>query len=90
MSRKPWLWVSWRNALNRSVPDSLPLLLLVHLIKVRQALKIMITEKEPLRLTDDKKTIADYKVKMDAHIILRDIGPQIGYRDVCVLAFALS
>ena len=60
-------------------------LLLVHLIKVRQALKIMITEKEPLRLTDDKKTLADYNVKMDAHIILRDIGPQIGYRDVCIL-----
>lgn len=56
----------------------------MHLIKVRQALKIMITEKEPLRLTDDKKTLADYNVKMDAHIILRDIGPQIGYRDVCL------
>ena len=49
---------------------------------MRQALKIMVTEKEPLRLTDDKKTLADYSVKMDTHIILRDIGPQIGYRDV--------
>ena len=45
-------------------------------------MKVMITEKEPLRLTDDKKTLADYQIKMDTHIILRDIGPQIGYRDV--------
>ena len=59
-----------------------------HLIKVRQALKIMVTEKEPLRLTDDKKTLADYSVKMDTHIILRDIGPQVGYRDVFVFEYA--
>ena len=45
-------------------------------------MKIMITEKEPLRLTDDRKTLSDYQVKIDAHIILRDIGPQVGYRDV--------
>ena len=55
-----------------------------HLIPVRQAMKIMITEKDPLRLSDDRKTFADYDIKMDAHIILRDIGPQIGYRNVCV------
>ena len=57
---------------------------------MRQALKIMITEKEPLRLTDDKKTLADYGVKMDTHIILRDIGPQVGYRDVVSSVFVLS
>ena len=61
-----------------------------HLIKVRQALKIMVTEKEPLRLTDDKKTLADYSVKMDTHIILRDIGPQVGYRDVVCSVLVLS
>ena len=49
-------------------------------------MKIMITEKEPLRLSDDRKTFADYDVKMDAHIILRDIGPQIGYRNVNVFS----
>ena len=51
---------------------------------MRQAMKIMLTEKDPLRLSDDRKTFADYDVKMDAHIILRDIGPQIGYRNVSV------
>lgn len=53
-----------------------------HLSKVRQALKIMTSEKEPLRLTDETKTFADYAVKEDSHIILRDMGAQIGYRDV--------
>jgi len=57
------------------------------LIKVRQAMKIMITEKEPLRLTDDRKTLQDYQVKMDSHIILRDIGPQVGYRDVIYVSY---
>ena len=57
---------------------------------MRQAMKIMITEKDPLRLTDDRKTFADYDVKMDAHIILRDIGPQVGYRNVCVISNANS
>ena len=57
------------------------------LIKVRQAMKIMITEKEPLRLTDDRKTLQDYQVKMDSHIILRDIGPQVGYRDVICVSY---
>ena len=52
-------------------------------------MKVMITEKEPLRLTDDKKTLADYQIKMDTHIILRDIGPQIGYRDVSTVFFFL-
>ena len=51
-----------------------------NLSKVRQALKIMTSEKEPLRLTDETKTFADYAVKEDS--ILRDMGVQIGYRDV--------
>lgn len=42
----------------------------------------MTSEKEPLRLTDETKTFADYAVKEDSHIILRDMGVQIGYRDV--------
>lgn len=61
--------------------------LIGHLSKVRQAMKIMLTEKEPLRLTNDNMTFSDYNVKMDSHIILRDIGPQIGYRDVLVFLF---
>lgn len=60
-----------------------------HVIPVRQALKVMITEKEPLRLTDDRKTFADYNIKMDTHLILRDIGPQVGYRDVGDFIFSL-
>ena len=44
----------------------------------------MTSEKEPLRLTDETKTFADYAVKEDSHIILRDMGAQIGYRDVDV------
>lgn len=56
-----------------------------NLLEVRQAMKIMLTEKEPLRLTNDSMTFSDYKVKMDSHIILRDIGAQIGYRDVLFL-----
>lgn len=48
-------------------------------------MKIMLTEKEPLRLTNDGMTFSDYNVKMDSHIVLRDIGPQIGYRDVLLL-----
>ena len=56
-----------------------------NLSKVRQAMKIMLTEKEPLRLTNDGMTFSDYNVKMDSHIVLRDIGPQIGYRDVLLL-----
>lgn len=39
-------------------------------------------EKDPLRLTDNHKTLEDYQIKVDTHIVLRDIGPQIGYRDV--------
>ena len=61
-----------------------------NLSKVRQAMKIMLTEKEPLRLTNDGMTFSDYNVKMDSHIVLRDIGPQIGYRDVLILAMRPS
>lgn len=61
------------------------------LIKVRQAMKIMLSEKEPLRLTDDRKTLSDYQVKIDSHIILRDIGPQVGYRDVlAIFSFSIG
>ena len=61
-----------------------------NLSKVRQAMKIMLTEKEPLRLTNDGMTFSDYNVKMDSHIVLRDIGPQIGYRDVLLLFVCLT
>mgnify|MGYP007089578453 FL=1 len=52
---------------------------------MRQALKTISSDKQPLRFVDDKKTLADYNVALDTHIILRDMGPQIGYRDVFLL-----
>ena len=52
---------------------------------MRQALKTISSDKQPLRFVDDKKTLAEYNVVLDTHIILRDMGPQIGYRDVSLL-----
>ena len=52
---------------------------------MRQALKTISSDKQPLRFVDDKKTLAEYNVALDTHIILRDMGPQIGYRDVFFL-----
>lgn len=48
---------------------------------------MLVGEKDPLRLTDNHKTLEDYQIKVDTHIILRDIGPQIGYRDVALFFF---
>lgn len=48
---------------------------------------MLVGEKDPLRLTDNNKTLEDYQIKVDTHIILRDIGPQIGYRDVVFFFF---
>ena len=47
-------------------------------------MKTITEEKQPLRFVDDRKTLSDYHVTLDTHIILRDMGPQIGYRAVSV------
>lgn len=47
-------------------------------------MKTITEEKQPLRFVDDRKTLSDYHVTLDTHIILHDMGPQIGYRAVSV------